>query len=320
MGQTEDVTLPDFCSKPWIINFNETEGETQTFISPFDGSYLEAGLPMVEGKQCLECLGDWLLMFDEGTRECFLSNITSHSKISLPPLLEPLESLNRCALSSPTPPDCTIMFASNGGTFVLYCRPGDKEWTKYHVDLENDNFVGTIFGCKGKMYVQITNSCVVINTTSSNVHVEKMGVAAEPNTYPLSQPNHSCWVESNGDIFLVRLYLHCYHSLVNGVTNVDVHRMDTLEYVWKKVESIGDATFFLGSNCVALPSTVAGTQRDCIHCLRFSCDGIRLYTIRLDARTISFSLLPACACTAESSSGAYWIHYWSALYWAIPQR
>ncbi|KAF0909152.1 hypothetical protein E2562_031903 [Oryza meyeriana var. granulata] len=326
MGQPENVSLPDLHSKPWIINLNETEEETEvethTFISPFEGIYLKTTSPILEGKQCLRCMVDWLLLFDEQTKECYLSNIISHSKVCLPPLLEPLDNLSRCALSSPTTlPDSTIMFAcSNFDTFILYCRPGDEEWTKCYVDFQgiDDCFLGTIFGGDGRMYVDTNwkNSCVVINTSSSSVYVEKIGIA-EPKTCPLHKPYSSFWVESNGDVFLVRLYCHSYHS--SGVVDVDVHRMNTSEYVWERVEDIGDATFFLGSNSVGLSSTVAGTQPNCIYFLLSCCDGIRLYIIQLDARTISFTLLPGCANTSESTNAAYWSDYWYGLYWAIPQ-
>uniref|UniRef100_A0A0D9WXU9 KIB1-4 beta-propeller domain-containing protein n=1 Tax=Leersia perrieri TaxID=77586 RepID=A0A0D9WXU9_9ORYZ len=326
MYQPEDVSLPDFLSKRWILNLNETEEEneveTQTFISPFEGIHLKISSPILDGKQCLRCIADWLLLFDEVTKECYLTNIISHSKVHLPPLLEPLDNLGRYALSSPTTlPDSTIMFAcSNFDKFVLYCRPGDKEWTKYYVDFQgiDDYFLGTIFGGNGRMYVETNwkNSCVVIHTSSSSIYVEKTGIA-EPKTCPLHKPYTSCWVESNGDVFLVRLYCHSYHS--SGVVNIDVHRMNTLKYVWERVDGIGDATFFLGINSVGLSSTYAGTQPNCIHFLLSCCDGIRLYTIKLDAQTISFTLLPGCANPDDSSYIAYWFNYWYGLYWAIPR-
>ncbi|OEL34856.1 hypothetical protein BAE44_0004119, partial [Dichanthelium oligosanthes] len=199
----------------------------------------------------------------------------------------------------------------------LHCRPGDKEWTKYDVDFQNDreNFVGTIFGSKGKMYVNTiyNGQCVVINTTSGSF-VEKMGIA-DPDRCPLYRPCASFWVESDGDIFLVRFYLHSYRGL--GITNIDIHRMDTSNHVWRRVENIGGATFFLGPNSVAVSSLVAGTQADCIYLLLWCCDGIWLYSVRLDDRTISFSLLPAFTVDLQNLSSC--IDIWSRTYWAIPQ-
>jgi hypothetical protein len=72
------------------------------------------GLEMLRGKQCLAYLqGEWLLMFDGGTHECFMVSLASLSRISLPPLFAPVEHLSKCALSSPaTLPDCIIMFTA----------------------------------------------------------------------------------------------------------------------------------------------------------------------------------------------------------------
>jgi hypothetical protein len=323
MALNEYLPPLDFCSSPWVINFSKskTEESRTTFINPFNGSFFKASLPTIEGrKQLLRCFGDWLLIFDEGTQECFLVNITSYSKVSLPPLLHPIDSLGSCALSSPTPPDCTVMFAcSVNGRFVLHCRPGDKEWIKHNIDFQDDleNFAGTIFGSKGKMYVNTTynGQCVIINNTTSGSYVEKMGIT-DPDTCPLNLSNASFWVESDGDIFLVRFYLHTYQGL--GVTDIDIHRMDTSINVWKKVDNIGSATFFLGSNCVAVPSVAAGTQADCIYLLLWCCDGMRLYTARLNDRTISFSVLPTFAVDLQNLSSC--IDIWQATYWAIPQR
>ncbi|KAF8681677.1 hypothetical protein HU200_045103 [Digitaria exilis] len=114
---------------------------------------------------------------------------------------------------------------------------------------------------------------------------------SEPDMCPLGRPRVSFWVESDGDIFLVRFYLHSRQGL--EVTNIDIHRMDTLNYVWRRVDNICGATFFLGSNCVAVSSLAAGTQADCIYLLLWCYDGMRLYSARLADRTISFKLLPA---------------------------
>ena len=67
-----------------------------------------------------------------------------------------------------------------------------------------------------------------------------------------------------------------------GVGDIEVYRMDTSRYVWRRVGSIGGATFFLGANCVATSCQVGGTQADCIYLLLWSYDGIRLYSVRLD--------------------------------------
>jgi hypothetical protein len=212
------------------------------------------------------------------------------------------------------------------GRFVLYCRPGDKEWTKYEVDFDNghETLCNAIFGSDGKMYVATSwkGRYVVIDTSGASV--EKIGMVVPPDTCPMHHPYLTFWVEpADGDIFLVRFYLHTHRAL--GVTNIDVHRMDTTTargYVWRRVESIGGATFFLGANCVAaVPSSssaaAAGTtddqQANCVFLLLFCCDGIRLYSVRLDDRTISFSLLLPTSCPDLEDL----LDTWSNLYWTF---
>ena len=192
-------------------------------------------------------------MFDEGSQECFLANIASDSTIALLPLHHPIDSLGRCALSSQTPPDCTVMFScTSDERFVLYCRPGDKEWKRHDVDLDNihETFRGAIFGSKGKTYVETCwkkRRCFVINTTTSGAYyIEKIGMADPDASTNKHDIYTTFWVESNGDVFLVRVYFHAYKAL--GVGDIEVYRMDTSRYVWRRVDSIGGATFFLGAN------------------------------------------------------------------------
>ncbi|OEL33205.1 hypothetical protein BAE44_0005776, partial [Dichanthelium oligosanthes] len=106
-------------------------------------------------------------------------------------------------------------------------------------------------------------------------------------------------VESDGDVFLPQFYTHGFYNL--EVIDMDIHRLDTSRYVWEKVESIGDRSIFVAGNCVVLSSATA-IRPGCVYFLHRHCrDGIRLYTICLDDRTMSCSLLPA-AC-----GDMYWV-------------
>ncbi|CAL4947485.1 unnamed protein product [Urochloa decumbens] len=308
-------------SRPLLIRFN---GDDQpTIMDPFDGSFREVTLQLdaLQGKQCLDCFqGEWLLMFDGGTKECFLVSLVSLSRISLPPLLTPLENIYMCALSSPTLPDCTIMFISErikyggggGGDgdeeeerYLVYCRPGDEEW--WELDDETDGTYHAIFdkivGSQGTMYVRTDmHTFVAVNaalSSSSDACIERRGIP-HPSTMRWSRKEYL--VESDGDVFLVQFYTHGFYN--SEVVDIDIHRLDTSGYVWEKVESIGDRTIFVSSsNCVVLSSASrAGIQPGCVHLLHEDCsDGIRLYTIRLHDRTMSCSLLPGF------SDSMYWV-------------
>uniref|UniRef100_K3XSE3 KIB1-4 beta-propeller domain-containing protein n=1 Tax=Setaria italica TaxID=4555 RepID=K3XSE3_SETIT len=262
------------------------------------------------GKQCLACFqGEWLLMFDGGTNECCLVSLASLSRISLPPLLTPLENLYMCALSSPTLPDCTIMFTTertkDGGDddddddeerYLVYYRPGDEEWWELldETDGTYDAISNEIVGCQGTMYVR-TNmyTFITVNALLSSfigASIERRGIP-HPSTMRWGHNEHL--VESDGDVFLLQFYTHGTTQRSSTWTFIDWTPRDT--YVWEKVESIGDRTIFvISSDCVVLSSASrAGIQPGRIHLLHGDCyDGIRLYTIRLDDRTMSCSLLP----------------------------
>ncbi|RLM78840.1 hypothetical protein C2845_PM12G22580 [Panicum miliaceum] len=126
-------------SKPLLVKFSGGEEESLTIMDPFDTGLREASLEldMLRGKRCLACLeGEWLLVLDEATGECFLFSLVSLRRIPLPPLLKPVEALGRCALSSPTPPDCTIVFSTSYRNYLVYCRPGDEEWRELPVETD----------------------------------------------------------------------------------------------------------------------------------------------------------------------------------------
>lgn len=122
-------------------------------------------------------------------------------------------------LSSPTPPDCTVVIVLyHGAKFLLYCRPGDKAWSKFSVD--GDELLRPMHGCGGRIYA-ISNvdwELLVINMDStSGVHIDEREEDDEdtrcyvPCPYKMSPVNGdylSDWVESDGDDILLRFYLY----------------------------------------------------------------------------------------------------------------
>ncbi|CAN6244896.1 unnamed protein product [Urochloa humidicola] len=297
-------------SRPLLVKFND-DGEQTSFaiMDPFDVELREASveLDILQGKMCLACVeGGWLVMFDEGTGECFMFNLTSLCKIPLPPLLTTVaESLWQCALSSPTPPDCTIVFSTYGDKYVLCCRPGDEEWRKVTNETDDDryNFLGDIVSSRGTMYVltgMSTFTAIDVSMPScSGVAIERRGI---PHPSTMRWRSEEVLVGSDGDIFLLQFYIHGIYS--SEVVDMDIHLLDTAAYVWNKVESIGDRTFFVGDdNCVVLSyASRAGIRPGYIHLLHRHCrDGVRLYSIRLCDRTMSCTLLP------RSHDNMYWV-------------
>ncbi|CAL4887028.1 unnamed protein product [Urochloa decumbens] len=291
-------------SRPLLLKFDGGGQQSCAIMDPFDVELREASLDeldMLHGKECLACLeGGWLVMFDEGTDECFLLNLTSLCKIPLPPLLT---TVGQCALSSPTPPDCTVVFSTYDGNCVLCCRPGDEEWRKLTDETDGPYAMGDIVSFRGTMYVSTdmsTFTAIDVSTpSSSGVAIERRGI---PHPSMMRWRYKQMLVESDGDIFLLQFYIHGIYS--SEVVDMDIHRLDTSAYVWNKVESIGDRTIFAGDdNCVVLPSASrAGIRPGYIHLLHKHCRaGVRLYSIRLSDRAMSCTLLPA------SHDNMYWV-------------
>ncbi|CAL4967880.1 unnamed protein product [Urochloa decumbens] len=298
-------------SRPLLVRFNDGEQKPGAMVmDPFDVELREARteLDMLRGKECRACLeGEWLLMSDEGTDECFLLSLASLCKIPLPPLpADDAQSLSQCALSSPTPADCTVVFSTNFDNYLLCCRPGDEGWRKLPVETDGTYrlAMGSIVSSRGRMYADTEmGTFIAVDASmpsSSGVAIERTGI---PRPSTMRWPCKSSLVESDGEIFLLQFYIHGFwHS--SEVVDVDIHLLDTSAYVWNKVESIGDRTIFVaGDNCVVLPSASrAGIQPGYIHVLHKLCrDGVRLYTIRLHDRTMSCTLLPG------SYDNMYWV-------------
>ncbi|KAG2660349.1 hypothetical protein PVAP13_1KG433705 [Panicum virgatum] len=254
-------------SKPLLVKFNHGEQESHAIMDPFNAGLREANLEldMLRGKRCLASLeGDWLVMLDEATGECFLLSLVSVRRIQLPPLLKPVEELGGCALSSPTPPDCTIVFSTSYRNYLLYCRPGDKEWRELPVESDGTyRFVmGDIVSSRGRMYMPTEMSTLITIDVSMP---SSCGIAIGRRGIP--HPSKMRWwceeslVEFDGDIYLLQFYIHGFYN--SEIVDIDIHILDTSAYVWNKVESIA------GENFVVLPSASrVGIQPGYIHLLQ----------------------------------------------------
>ncbi|KAL6657230.1 hypothetical protein ACP70R_005010 [Stipagrostis hirtigluma subsp. patula] len=300
----------DIGPKPLVIRFHgDDEHKPPTIMDPFAGGVREEILELetLQDKQCLACFqGEWLLMFDEDTSECFLLSLISLSKISLPPLLTSVEPLSGCALSSsPTLPGCTVMFSTFLENYLVYCRLGDEEWWELPDETDDtyDAIIGDIVCSQGRMYVPTDMSkFITIDATVPSAYAPPINRKGIPHPGTMRWRCQERLVESDGDVFLLQFYIHGFHE--SDLIDMDIHRLDTSLDVWNKVEDIGDRAIFVAENCVVLsPATRAGIRPGCVHYLHKYCrDGIRLYTIRLDDRTIRFCQLPV-----SSDDTMYWV-------------
>ncbi|XP_044452690.1 uncharacterized protein [Triticum aestivum] len=310
---------------PWVVQFNGTS--KPALFAPFDGcvrwdDHETPDVPFLQGKRCLGLDGDWSLMVDEQSKECFLVSfadtplLSAPGVIALPPLPVDAPELYLwfgCALSAQTPPDCTVVLDFVRERYLLHCRPGDPEWSRLPVELVevNDQFDGPITrGHQGKVYATSMLSFVALDVSGPAPVVERMDmtppprcpVHAEYKCYPVPCPD--------GELFLVRC---CLFGCPEEVVDVKVFRWNDEDDSWETVETIGDKTFFVGRFTFAVPSaTEAGTQPNCIHVLRKVCGVFGIYTVSLDDMTICLSIVEGC--DDDNDDGE------DQVFWALPTR
>ncbi|KQK01169.1 hypothetical protein BRADI_3g54234v3 [Brachypodium distachyon] len=283
--------LSGFGTRPWLVQVARG-GHQQTFVDSSDGTAHAVAVPKLRGKTCLGCVhgGDWLLMLDESTADCFLLRLTpddgdpslkasNNTIVPPPPLREPLESIGTCAtLESPSHlREFTVVVAINASppiddeeedgleqsSSILFCRPGDAEWAHDRV------------------------------------------------------PTHRL-VESRGKIFAVATEQFRLHGREDGTpTRVAVYRLSLRDMEWKRVNGIGAGRAFVVSGNYAFSVEAGGEeageekglvrQGNCVYLMASSCDCERLYKFCLDDMTISFRKI-------------LWhpTEPWSRAFWAVP--
>ncbi|KAJ4763358.1 F-box protein family-like [Rhynchospora pubera] len=306
-----------FGDQPWLIRTPVTPGtdnETQTFLNPLNGSIEERKIPEMDSRQiCFSRFEEWLFLLDH-LRNASLFNIYSLTKIPLPPIdYQYFHHLGNCSLqSSPTSPDCTIIFfgEQHNKQFLLFCRPGDTMWSKLPVD--DIGVANSWLAFNGKLYVILVDEIQIINVTSlltGNVEITSLDKPVEFSTNGNGLDEHL--VESCGDIFFVRIFFwENFDNHVLDVTGIEIYKLDfEKENTWVRVESIGDRAFLLdefgGQSCCAEDARL---NQDCVYYM-FSWGGLirRFCKICLNDQTTSLNLLP------ETS-----IYY--SFYWILPVR
>ncbi|KAK3121848.1 hypothetical protein QOZ80_8BG0661770 [Eleusine coracana subsp. coracana] len=221
-------------------------------------------IPEMQDKICMGCVynGGWLLMLDEATSECFLLSITSpRSKISLPPLRLPSGYRGTCELLG-SPANFTVVMASHsesGLHFLRYCRPGDEEWSDLLDDGECVHVSGHVVSCKGKLYVStLSSDLIMIDVIDGTVQKQVLcNTREDKDAY-----QGSCLrflVVSCGCIFSVgiKYFARPYDGALTGIV---VHRFDSSDFLWRRVESIGNDCAFLISGDYGFSCTAAAGQ------------------------------------------------------------
>ncbi|KAF2919932.1 hypothetical protein DAI22_08g172100 [Oryza sativa Japonica Group] len=258
--------------------------------------------------------GDWLLMLDESTADCFLLRITTNprTKIQLPPLHQPPLFLSTYEmLESPESANCTILVASSTEAeeecYLLHCHPGDEMWTKSVSPYDDISFSSLMRNYGGKIY-DFASNLIAIDVIDGKIELQQLGTIKDE-----EEDSRRCGryhiIESCGKLFLLWIDdLGCFYD--DGLlTAIRVFCLNLETLSWERVEGIGNDRAFLisGTYAFSCPSIEGVLQGNCVYLVWSSCDSERLYKFCLDDMTISFhQILPQ-----PTKS-------WSRAFWAIP--
>ncbi|KAJ3697404.1 hypothetical protein LUZ61_001109 [Rhynchospora tenuis] len=143
-GCKDNNSLPHgFGSRPWLFEMHGRKRQTCSFFDPINNSLEERILPdFLQGKACLGCYGEWILLSDELTRECFFLSTISFSKIYIPPLPDLPAFIYSASVSISSPPNtsnCVVVLICSSETFLLVSSPGKKRWNKVPIKYFNKN-------------------------------------------------------------------------------------------------------------------------------------------------------------------------------------
>ncbi|KAJ3690115.1 hypothetical protein LUZ61_019279 [Rhynchospora tenuis] len=299
--KVENLLPHRFGSQPWLFQMHSHKKQICTFFDPINNSLEERILPkFLQGKICLGCYEQWILLSDELTRETFFLSTISFAKICIPPLPESPEFINAkiCTSSPPNSSNCIVILVCSIKTFLLVSSPGRKRWNKVPIKYFNKN-LGSLRGAcaihdKCLFVVTDMDVTLAIDVASLAGGRMKMTVIDRLSLCPLSYSWFTHLTECAGDLFSISLHSYGCGQLI---THIEVRRLESSEgcneMYWSRVQDIGDHAFFLAKNCGALPANMAwGAQRNCIYFPANCSDGVRLYKFCLDDQILNFTLLP----------------------------
>ncbi|KAK3166248.1 hypothetical protein QOZ80_1AG0043320 [Eleusine coracana subsp. coracana] len=233
----------------------------------------------------------FLLVRDPDNEATFLWNPLDGDKVLLPHLAGVDDTVlmdSNCLLSDkPSAPGCTVVLVeSSENTLIWYCHPGDNQWVKYEYDIgshvlpcpdEEDQYekiaICTIAACKSKLYFNCTATelCVIdfnggAEPVLSTIKVDDT-IATDGSYGYKSRPGLAFLVESDGDLFMIRLLFALPREGEDKIEKVTVHRMDFSVLRWRNMDDLGGRSFLLsrlyfGTSC---SGGERGLRSDCIY-------------------------------------------------------
>nr|XP_023876174.1 F-box/kelch-repeat protein At1g57790-like [Quercus suber]POE81497.1 f-box/kelch-repeat protein [Quercus suber] len=290
---------------PWLVILNGKQGQRQTFFDVSKNHYQTKNIPEMCNKIIYACSHGWLVLVDPDSMDCYLWNPISLEKAQLPSL-ESIDYRGCILSSSPSDPECHILFFNSLENSLLVCQKGDFEFNKQvvifaeDVDLEDFAMVGKTIYCLVSRYTLYTAEVVGRTVQFTQLIMEEL-----PWPSPLDLPRFKAFfVESCGELFLVHMMFFGFR--MEEVYGFFVFRMDFEEKRWVKVKSIGDRTIFLSEHnktgCMYSLATELGIKTNSIYFTMY-CQRL-LYVFDLENLCISKSL--PCS-TVSRDLAQYWV-------------
>ncbi|RLN22473.1 hypothetical protein C2845_PM07G31740 [Panicum miliaceum] len=265
------------------IAFHDSDHRSTVMLSLSEHKRIAAGDTdeVLRNKIVSPTAQGFLLVRDPDTMATFLYNPSSSDKVQLPPLRGVDDDVlmdSHCLLSDkPAAPGCVVLLVEGwDDTFIWYCHPDDDHWEKYEYDIgshvlpypdkEEDqiekNVICSIAACHGKFYFDCSaKEMRVIDFSSPEpvftaIAIDHTVPADGSHGYDEQLPCRMFLVESNGELYMVRLLFGSPYEGGDDIDRVSVHKMDFLKRRWFYVHDLGGRAFLLsqfyfGASCSA---------------------------------------------------------------------
>uniref|UniRef100_A0A2N9HT55 KIB1-4 beta-propeller domain-containing protein n=1 Tax=Fagus sylvatica TaxID=28930 RepID=A0A2N9HT55_FAGSY len=208
-------------SYPWLVICDGKHEERQTFFDISTNRYHIQSIPEMCNKLIYASSHGWLVLVEYKLQDCCccLWNPISLEKIQLPQL----ESIdyNACTLSSsPSDPECHILFFNPCEDSLLVCQPGDLKFNKQENVFGNDyspwnlTVVGkTIYALTTPGYTLFTGEFVGPKVEFTRLIMGEFLSLSPPDVLLENQ----FLIECGGELFLVHMmYFGLYMDDVYG--------------------------------------------------------------------------------------------------------
>ncbi|CAI9097483.1 OLC1v1033916C1 [Oldenlandia corymbosa var. corymbosa] len=238
-------------------------------------------LPEAKGKRCFEVRFGWLLTLTN-SGETTLLNPFSNARMELPnfhtlPKYNYITvpfcfTIDKGVLSdNPSRTSNFILMAIQNGSFLAFCRPGDRTWTR--INSGRAGFLHVNY-YKGSFYAINFHGDIWVWDCNRPIEYARILFSIDERLIRFRQPYlvESSSINNNGsdDLLLITRYTHldedddCHETM-----DFKIFRLNLMRRKLEKIFSLGGEGIFVGDNAaISIPSTqmkIDGIQGNCIY-------------------------------------------------------